>query len=243
MEAVYKRSEALSDVPTTFCPGCSHGIAFKLIAELSEELNIVDKLVFATPIGCTTFSAPFHKFSTFMSAHGRAPANATGFKRCNPQRPVIVYQGDGDCAAIGTAESIHAAARGESLTVIMANNQVYGMTGGQMAPTTLEGQKTTTTPSGRSVEACGYPIRMAEQIASLEAPRYVTRQSLHTPKHILQAKAAIKKALELQINEGAYSFVELLCACPTNYGIDPRKIKEYVEKNVIPYFPLGDLKG
>lgn len=243
MDVVYKRSGALSDISTTYCPGCSHGTAFKLIAEISEELDIVNKLVFATPIGCTTFSAPFHKFSTFMSAHGRAPANATGFKRCNPKRPVIVYQGDGDCAAIGTGESIHAAARGEAFTVVMANNQVYGMTGGQMAPTTLTGQKTTTTPNGRSVEITGYPIRMAEQIAQLEAPRFVTRQSLHTPKNILQAKAAIKKALELQINEGAYSFVELLCACPTNWGIEPSGIKEYMEKNVIPYFPLGDLKG
>jgi len=243
METVYKRSSALSDVPTTFCPGCSHGTAFKIIAEICEEMDIVNKVVFATPIGCTTFSAPFHKFSTFMSAHGRAPANATGFKRCNPERPVIVYQGDGDCAAIGTGESIHAAARGESFTVIMANNQVYGMTGGQMAPTTLPGQKTTTTPYGRDAKNFGYPIRMAEQIALLDAPRYVTRQSLHTPKNIIAAKAAIKKALKLQIEEGAYSFVELICACPTNLQIEPQQIKEYIEKNVIPYFPLGDLKG
>ncbi|MGI6349922.1 MAG: 2-oxoglutarate oxidoreductase [Eubacteriaceae bacterium] len=243
MEAVYKRCSALTEVNTSFCPGCSHGLAFKIIAEIAEELEIQRKLVWATPIGCTTFSFGYHSFSTFGSPHGRAAATATGFKRRSPKTPLILYQGDGDAAAIGLGETLHAAARGENFTVIMANNQVYGMTGGQMAPTTLIGQKTTTTPKGRSMEKAGNPFRLAEQIAVLDAPKYVTRQALHSPKHVLAAKAAIKKALQIQMGEGGYSYIELLTACPTNWKIDPRNIKEYMEKYVIPQFPLGDLKG
>ncbi len=243
MECIYTKSKALSAVPTSFCPGCMHGTAIKLIAEVSEELGIENDLVVVAPIGCAVFMGAFVEFDSFGSPHGRPGATGTGFKRSNPDVPLILYQGDGDCASIGLAETMHAANRGENFTVVMINNQVYGMTGGQAAPTTLPGQKTTTSPAGRAIEGTGYPIRLAELIAELKAPKYVTRQSLHTPKNVLAAKKAIKKALEIQINEGGYSFVELMSACPTNWKIDPKDAPKYMEDVVLKEFPVGDLKG
>ncbi len=243
MECIYTKSKALSAVPTSFCPGCMHGTAIKLIAEVSEELGIENDLVMVAPIGCAVFLGAFVEFDSFGSPHGRPGATGTGFKRSNPDVPLILYQGDGDCASIGLAETMHAANRGENFTVIMINNQVYGMTGGQAAPTTLPGQKTTTSPAGRSIEGSGYPIQLAELIASFKAPKYVTRQSLHTPKNVLAAKKAIKKALEIQINEGGYSFVELMSACPTNWKMDPKDTPKYMEDVVLKEFPVGDLKG
>jgi 2-oxoglutarate ferredoxin oxidoreductase subunit beta len=215
----------------------------KIIAEVAVELDIVDKMVLGASIGCATFPIPgYHKFSMFGNLHGRAPASATGFKRRSPDTPVLLIQGDGDCAAIGTAESVHAASRGEAITVIMVNNQIYGMTGGQMAPTTLIGQKTATTRYGRNVNVSGNPIKMAELIAGLDGPVYVTRQSLHTPKNILAAKKSLKKALELQINKGKYSFIELLSSCPTNWRIESSEVPKYMEEMVLPQFPIGVFK-
>jgi len=243
MECISTKSSALSTVPTSFCPGCMHGTAVKILAEVAVELGIKDELVVVAPIGCAVFLGAFVEFDSFGAPHGRPGATATGFKRCNPDVPLVLYQGDGDCASIGIAETLHAANRGEGFTVIMINNQVYGMTGGQAAPTTLPGQKTTTSPYGKNVEKMGSPIKLAELISTLKAPKYVTRQSLHTPKNILAAKKAVKKALEIQINEGGYSYVELMSACPTNWKIDPKDAPKYMEDVVLKEFPVGDLKG
>lgn len=242
MTPVYERNKYLTDMPTTYCPGCMHGTATKLIAEVIEEMGIGGKTVICESVGCSYNLFKFMDLDFFGAAHGRAPAVATGFKRVKPDVPVVVYQGDGDCASIGMGETIHAAARGENITVIMVNNQIYGMTGGQMAATTLVGQKTTTSPKGRSAEESGYPIRVAEMIASLDAPKYVARFALHTPKHILQAKKAIRRAMEVQVYEKGYSYVELLSACPTNWKIDPKNGPAYMEEKTIPVFPLGVFK-
>lgn len=243
MDCIYQRSTALSNVPTSFCPGCMHGTALKILCEVSEELGIKDELVLLTPIGCAVFAGGFVDFDSFGAPHGRPGATGTGFKRSNPDIPLVLYQGDGDCASIGLAETLHAANRGEGFTVIMINNQVYGMTGGQAAPTTLPGQKTTTSQYGKSIEEMGDPIQLAEIIAGLKAPKYVTRQALHTPKNILAAKKSIKKALEIQINEGGYSFVELMSACPTNWKMNPQDTPKYIDEVVLKEFPVGDLKG
>jgi len=243
MDCVYRRSNALSNVPTSFCPGCMHSTALKILCEVSEELGIKDDLVLLTPIGCAVFAGAFVDFDSFGAPHGRPGATGTGFKRSNPEIPLVLYQGDGDCASIGIAETLHAANRGEGFTVIMVNNQVYGMTGGQAAPTTLPGQKTTTSQYGKSIEEMGDPIKLAEIIATLKAPKYVTRQALHTPKNILAAKKSIKKALEIQIHEGGYSFIELISACPTNWKMDPKDTLKYMDEIVLKEYPVGDLKG
>ena len=243
MTPVYERNKYLTNVSTTYCPGCMHGTATKLIVEVLEEMGIADKTVICESVGCSYNLFKFMDMDFFGGAHGRAPAVATGFKRVKPDTPIVVYQGDGDCASIGMGETIHAAARGENFTVIMVNNQVYGMTGGQQAATTLIGQKTTTSPKGRSAEDSGYPIRVAEIIASLDAPKYVARFALHTPKHIMQAKKGIRRALEVQVNEKGYSYVELLSACPTNWKIDPKDGPKWIEEKVIPVFPLGVFKN
>lgn len=242
MEIVYQRSKALSAASTSFCPGCMHSTAVKLICEVSEELGIQDDLVIMAPIGCAVYLGVFVQFDSFGAPHGRPAATGTGFKRSNPDVPLILYQGDGDCSSIGIAETLHAANRGEGFTVIMINNQVYGMTGGQAAPTTLPGQKTTTSQYGKITEDMGDVIKLAEIIATFNAPKFVTRQALHTPKNILAAKKAIKKALEIQINEGGYSFVELMSSCPTNWKMDPKETPKYMEEVVLKEFPVGDLK-
>ncbi len=243
MEKVYERNKLLANFNTSFCPGCMHGTAVKLICEVATELGIEDSIVGVMPIGCSVQWGMFVNFDTFGVPHGRAAATATGYKRNRPDNVLVVYQGDGDCSSIGLCETVHAANRGENFTVIMINNQVYGMTGGQAAPTTLPGQKTTTSQAGKNIEEMGNPLNLAEMIAGLPTPKYVTRQTLHTPKGVLAAKKAIKKAFEIQIDGGGYSFVELLSACPTNWKMTPGNAVKYMNEVVTKQYPVGDLKG
>jgi 2-oxoglutarate/2-oxoacid ferredoxin oxidoreductase subunit beta len=242
MNAVFKRPECLNPALTHFCPGCTHGIAHRLIAEAMDELGIVDRTVGIPGVGCCVFLYTYFPIDVLESPHGRAPACATGMKRAQPEKIVFCYQGDGDMAAIGTSEIIHAANRGENITVFFVNNSVYGMTGGQMAPTTLLGQQTTTSPYGREFRNEGYPIRMAEMLATLEGVAYSTRVSLHSPKHVNQAKKAIVKAFEMQINEMGFSVVEMLSTCNTNWRVSPLEALNVIEREMIPYYPLGVFK-
>ena len=239
---VYQRPAGFTDAPTHYCPGCTHGVGQRLVAEVLEEMGIIEQTVGVAPVGCAVFV--YNYFSTdFVEApHGRAPAMATGIKRVLPNRVVFTYQGDGDLASIGTAEIVHAALRGENITVIFVNNANFGMTGGQMAPTTLPGQKTTSSPNGRDVETQGYPIRMAEMLATLDGAGYVVRRSLHDPKNIRLAKKAIRTAFETQTHGLGFSMVELLSTCPTNWGMTPVEALTFVEQRMIPAFPLGDYK-
>lgn len=243
MECVYKKPSTL--VPgaiSGFCPGCTYGTVVKVIAEVVEELGIRERVMLPMGVGCAVSARDWVDFDSMMSLHGRTSASGLGFKRVQPESVTIILQGDGDAVAIGMAETMHTANRGEPVTVILVNNQIYGRTGGQMAPTTLTGQNSTTSPSGKKVETAGYPIHMAELIAGLQTPRFVARCSVHSPKEILKTKAAIKKAIELQMNENAYSFVEVLTACTTNLGIPTDKVSKYIEDEVIPEFPLGVFK-
>jgi len=242
MKRVFGRPKSLLAVRTHYCPGCGHGIIHRLLAEVIDELGIREKTVGVAPVGCSVLIYNYIDCDMYEAAHGRAPAIATGCKRVHPELTVFTYQGDGDLAAIGTAEAIHAAARGEQITTIFVNNAVYGMTGGQMAPTTLVGQKTTTSPFGRSAKHSGYPIRMSELLATLEGAAYIARVSVHTPKHILQAKKAIKKAFETQIKGLGFSLVEVLSQCPTIWGLSSKESIDWVEKKMIPYYPLGEFK-
>jgi len=238
----YKRPANLLPIRSGFCPGCLHGLAAKLIAEVLEELGQCENAVHVLPVGCATLNLMYWKGDMICAAHGRAPAVATGVKRCGPERLVFTYQGDGDLAAIGLAEIISAANRGENFTVIFANNSSYGMTGGQMAPTTLIGQKSTTTPRGRTVEGTGYPMKMCEMIAALEAPVYVARFALHTPAGAQAAREGIKKAFELQLAGRGFAFVELLTSCPANWKLGPLESLDYIENNTVPYFKPGVYK-
>ena len=242
MDKIFSRSECLMDTYTHFCPGCTHGIAHRLVAEVIEELGIVDRTIGIPGVGCCVFMYSYFPIDVLESPHGRAPACATGMKRAQPDKIVFAYQGDGDMAAIGTSEIIHAANRGENITVIFINNSVYGMTGGQMAPTTLLGQQTTTSPYGRSHESEGYPIKMAELLATLEGVAYSARVSLHRPKNVIQAKKAILKAFEMQINQMGFSVVEILSTCNTNWRVSPIEALDVIENEMIPYFPLGVFK-
>ncbi len=242
MELVYKRPEALAEVHTHYCPGCTHGIAHRLLAEAIDELGIQERTILVAPVGCSVFAYHYFNVDACEAAHGRAPAMATGIKRVHPDSVVITYQGDGDLAAIGTSEIIHAAARGENITTIFINNAIYGMTGGQMAPTTLPGQKTTSTPFGRDVEIAGFPIRMSELLATLPGAAYVVRRSLHDVKEIRKAKKAILTALKVQLNGLGFSMVELLSSCPTNWGLTAEEALKWIEEAMIPYYPLGDYK-
>ncbi len=242
MELIYKRPEALAEAHTHYCPGCTHGIAHRLIAEAIDELGIQERTILVAPVGCSVFAYHYFNVDACEAAHGRAPAMATGIKRVHPDNVVITYQGDGDLAAIGTSEIIHAAARGENITTIFINNAIYGMTGGQMAPTTLPGQKTTSTPFGRDVEIAGFPIRMSELLATLPGAAYVVRRSLHDVKEIRKAKKAILTALKVQLNGLGFSMVELLSSCPTNWGLTPEEALKWIEEAMIPYYPLGDYK-
>ena len=239
MAVVFEKTKMLTDVPFHYCPGCTHGIAHRLLAECIEELHMEDKAIGVAPVGCAVFAYNYFNCDMMEAAHGRAPAVATGIKRVHPDKLVFTYQGDGDLASIGTAEIVHAAARGEKITTIFINNAIYGMTGGQMAPTTLEGQVTTTSPYGRQKEHCGLPIRMSELLATLDGACFVERASMHDVPHIIQAKKAIKKALTYQMEGRGFSFVELLSTCPTNWGMTPKAALGWLKDNMIPYYPLG----
>ena len=239
MAVVFERPKALLDVPTHYCPGCTHGTIHRLVAEVIDELGILDKTIGVAPVGCSVLAYNYFACDMFEAAHGRAPATATGIKRTNPDKVVFTYQGDGDLAAIGTAEIVHAAARGENITTIFVNNCIYGMTGGQMAPTTLPGQKTDTTPYGRDTKLAGFPIRVSEMLSTLTGACYVERVSVDTVPNINKAKKAIKKAFENQLEGKGFSIVEVLSICPTNWGLSPKESFTWLRENMIPYYPLG----
>ena len=241
-QVVYQRPESLTDISTSYCPGCTHGVAHRLVAEVIDEMNERESTIGVASVGCSVFAYLFLNFDFVQSPHGRAPAMATGIKRVLPDKLVFTYQGDGDLASIGMGEIIHAAARGENITVIFINNTNYGMTGGQMAPTTLPGQVTTSSPNGRDVERTGMPLRTAELISAVDGASYVARRSLHDAKHIRQAKQAIRRAFETQAHGLGFSMVELLSTCPTNWGVSPVQAMQMVEDKMIPYYPLGDFK-
>lgn len=242
MEKVYEKPKSLSDATFIYCPGCTHGIIHRLIAEVMDELDITKRTIGVSPVGCSVFAYEYFNCDMVAAAHGRAPAVATGVKRVLPDKVVFTYQGDGDLAAIGTAEIVHAAARGEKITVIFVNNAIYGMTGGQMAPTTLIGQTTETSPYGRDSNIQGYPIKMAEMLATAEGAAYIARVSTHNVARIHKAKQAIKKAFQCQIDRKGFSMVELLSTCPSNWGLSPQESMEWLEKNMLPVFPLGEFK-
>ncbi len=239
---VYERPESLCDGYTHYCPGCTHGTAHRLIAEVLDELNIRQDTILVASVGCSVFSYEYFNLDSCEAAHGRAPAMATGVKRVNPDKIVFTYQGDGDLASIGMGEVIHAAARGEKITIIFINNAIYGMTGGQMAPTSLIGQKTTSSPMGRDVASVGMPMRMAELIAQLPGTVYSVRRSLHDARHVIQAKKAIRTAFEAQIQGLGFSMVELLSSCPTNWKMTPEAALDWVRDEMVPYYELGDFK-
>lgn len=243
MQKVYARSASLKDGGNGFCPGCLHGTATKLVAETLDKFELRGKTIGVLPIGCGTLKMFSSNYDMIVSAHGRAPAVATGCKRCRPDKFVFTYQGDGDLAAIGLSEIIHCANRGENITTIFVNNGIYGMTGGQMAPTTLAGQKATTAQDGRNIELSGFPLRMAEIIATLEAPVYVARFALNSAANVIKAKAGIEKAFRNQIEGKGYSFVELLSNCPTNWGLSPEESLKWISEKTISFFPLGELKN
>ncbi|MBI9099555.1 MAG: 2-oxoglutarate oxidoreductase [Spirochaetaceae bacterium] len=236
---IYTKPDSLREKKTHYCPGCGHGIVHKLIGEVMDELDIREKTIVIAPVGCSVLIYDYLNCDGIEAAHGRAPAVATGVKRVHPESIVISYQGDGDLLAIGTGETIHAANRGENITVIFINNAIYGMTGGQMAPTTMPDQITKTTPYGRDVDNTGYPIRACEMINTLVAPVYIERTSIHDVKNIRKTKKAIKKALTNQKEGKGYSFVEVLSTCPTNWGVNPVTAAKWVETAMVPYYPLG----
>lgn len=239
MAVVFKKPSTLTDAPLHYCPGCTHGIIHRLVAEAIEELGIDGKTVGVASVGCSVMCYDYFTCDMVQAPHGRAQAVATGIKRARPEDVVFTYQGDGDLAAIGTAETVHAATRGENITVIFVNNAIYGMTGGQMAPTTLVGQKTTTSPYGRDKDHCGSPIRIAEMLATIEGSAYIERVAVNSPANIVRAKKAIKNAFECQLAGKGFSLVEVLSNCPTNWGMSPVESMEWLEKNMIPYYPLG----
>ena len=242
VQKVYSRPESLTEVSTHYCPGCTHGIAHRLIAEVLDEMGIRERTIGVAPVGCSVFAYNYFNCDFVEAAHGRAPAMATGIKRVLTDRVVFTYQGDGDLASIGMAEIMHAAARGENITVIFINNAIYGMTGGQMAPTTLPGQKTTSSPTGRDVEQTGFPLRMAEILSKVDGVSFSVRRSLHDPKNIRLAKKAIRTAFEAQVRGLGFAMVELLSSCPTNWGLSPLDALQWLEDKMVPYYPLEDFK-
>jgi 2-oxoglutarate/2-oxoacid ferredoxin oxidoreductase subunit beta len=242
MVPVYERPQSLTAVVTHYCPGCTHGIIHRLVAETMDELGIRERTIGVASVGCSVFAYNYFDCDFAQAPHGRAPAMATGIKRVRPEQVVFTYQGDGDLASIGTAEVIHAAARGEKITVIFVNNAVYGMTGGQMAPTTLAGMKTTSSPSGRDVMLMGYPLRMAEMLATLDGAAYVARRSMHSPAEINRTRTAIKRAFQAQMNGLGFSIVEILSTCPVNWGLEPHEALCFLKDQMVPQFPLGDFK-
>ncbi|WP_461206153.1 thiamine pyrophosphate-dependent enzyme [Clostridium sp. DL1XJH146] len=242
MAIVFEPTKALLDVPTHYCPGCTHGIIHRLVAEVIDELGILDNTIGVAPVGCSVLCYDYFACDMSEAAHGRAPAVGTGIKRALPDKTVFTYQGDGDLAAIGTAEIVHAATRGELITSIFVNNCIYGMTGGQMAPTTLPGQVTETTPYGRDTKLAGFPIRVSEMIATLAGAVYVERVSVDTVPNINKAKKAIKKAFQVQLDGKGFAMVEVLSICPTNWGLSTQESLQWLRENMIPYYPLGVVK-
>ncbi|MBW1642884.1 MAG: 2-oxoglutarate oxidoreductase [Deltaproteobacteria bacterium] len=242
MAKTFMKPEALSDQHTHYCPGCTHGVIHRLIAEVIDELGIRGRSVGIAPVGCAVLAYNYFTFDFQEAAHGRAPAMATGIKRVRPDLMVFTYQGDGDLASIGMGEIVHAANRGEKFVSIFVNNAVYGMTGGQMAPTTMPGQRTTTSPFGRNVEDSGMPIKVAELLSSLQTPGYITRQTVLKPKYIVKAKKAIKKAFTYQLEGRCFSMVEVVSTCPTNWGLTPHEAIQWAEDTLLSYYELGDYK-
>ncbi len=242
MKTVYEKSAGLTDVTMHYCPGCTHGVIHKLVAESLVELNVLDKAVAVAPVGCAVFAYEYFNCDSQEAAHGRAPAVATGIKRVHPENIVFTYQGDGDLASIGMAEIVHAAMRGENITVIFVNNAIYGMTGGQMAPTTLIGQRTTTSPAGRNQAGQGLPLHISEMLATVEGSAFIARVAVHTIPRLNAAKRSIKKAFQLQIEGRGFSMVEILSTCPTNWGISPVESLRWVEENMVPKYPLAVYK-
>ncbi len=240
---MYKRPFSLEEVHTNYCPGCTHGTAHRLVAEVLDELNLQKEAILVAPVGCAVFAYNYFALDGVEAAHGRAPAMATGIKRVNPDKIVFTYQGDGDLASIGIAEAIHAAVRGENITIIFVNNAIYGMTGGQMSPTTLSGQVTTSSPNGRDSEITGVPMHIAELMASLPGTAYSVRRSLHDAKHTIQAKKAIRKAFEKQMSGEGLSIVELLSSCPTNWKMTPNEALGWMKDEMLPVYPIGDFKS
>ncbi|MBI4533667.1 MAG: 2-oxoglutarate oxidoreductase [Candidatus Melainabacteria bacterium] len=242
MEKVFERPQTLRSIATHYCPGCGHGLIHRILCEVIDELGIREQTIGVAPVGCSVLMYNYLDVDMFEAAHGRAPAIATGCKRVRPDLVVFAYQGDGDLAAIGTAETVHTAARGENITTIFVNNAIYGMTGGQLAPTSLVGQKTTTTPTGRLAEFSGYPIRICEMLATLDGPAYIARVAVSSPKYVVKAKQAIRKAFETQLNGLGYSLVEVLSPCPINWHLTPTESTKWLEENMMAYFPLGEFK-
>ncbi len=242
MAVVFEKTKMLTDKVFHYCPGCNHGIAHRLIAESVEELGLDDNIIGVAPVGCSVFAYDYFNCDMYEAAHGRAPAVATGIKRVYPDKCVFTYQGDGDLASIGTAEIVHAAHRGENITVFFINNAIYGMTGGQMAPTTLVGQKTTTSPRGREETWCGAPIKVSEMLAQIPSAYYIERVALNNTGNIMKAKKAIQKGLKYQMEGRGFSLIEILSTCPTNWGMSPVESLTWLEENMIPYYPLGVYK-
>ena len=239
---VFERPKALADVKLHYCPGCTHGIIHRLVAEAIDELGIEGRTIGIAPVGCSVFAYNYFNCDMVEAAHGRAPAVATGVKRANPDNIVFTYQGDGDLAAIGTAETVHSAARGENITIIFVITAIYGMTGGQMAPTTLPGQVTQTSPYGRKVESVGYPLRVCELLSNVTGATYLERVAVNDVKNVRNAKRAIQKAFRYQMEGKGFSLIEVLSTCPTNWGLTPDKALKWLEENMIPYYPLGVYK-
>lgn len=242
MKVVAQYPAAMTGETLHYCPGCTHGISHRLIADALEDLGVKDRAIGVAPVGCAVFAYRYYHLDFQQAAHGRAPAVATGIKRVLPDSVVFTYQGDGDLAAIGTAEIIHAAARAENMTVIFINNAIYGMTGGQLAPTTLVDQKTSTSPAGRKAREAGYPIRIAELLSQVEGAHYIARTSLHDPVHIRRAGKAVKRAFQTQLEGKGFSLVEMLSTCPTNWGLSPEDSMDFVRDRMIPLYPLGEFK-
>ena len=242
MAVVFEKPKALTDTPLHYCPGCTHGIIHRLVAEAIDELGIVGRTIGVASVGCSVFTYNYFNCDMVQAAHGRAPAVATGVKRSDSNNIVFTYQGDGDLAALGTAETVHSSARGENITVIFVNNAIYGMTGGQMAPTTLPGQVTQTSPYGRDTSHVGFPVKVCEMLAQVDGATYLERVAVNNVKNIKAAKAAIKKAFQNQVEGKGFSLVEVLSTCPTNWGMAPDKAIGWLEENMLPYYPLGVYK-
>lgn len=239
---VFKKPSMITDTVMHYCPGCTHGIIHRLVAEAIEELEAQDRAIGVAPVGCSVLAYNYFNCDMIQAAHGRAPAVATGIKRAVPDGVVFTYQGDGDLAAIGTAETVHAAARGENITIIFVNNAIYGMTGGQMAPTSLPGQVTQTSPYGRDTAVAGFPIKVCEMLSQIEGAAYLERVTVTNPKNIRAAKKAIKKAFSYQIEGKGFTLIEVVSTCPTNWGISPVESLSWLEENMLPYYPLGVYK-
>lgn len=239
---VFEKPQALTDAVLHYCPGCTHGIIHRLVAEALDELGVTGRAIGVAPVGCSVFAYNYFNCDMVQAAHGRAPAVATGVKRSDANNIVFTYQGDGDLAAIGTAETVHAAARGENITVIFVNNAIYGMTGGQMAPTTLPGQVTQTSPYGRDVSKVGYPVKVCEMLSEVDGAAYLERVAVNNVKNVKAAKAAIKKAFQNQIEGKGFSLIEVLSTCPTNWGKTPIDALKWLDENMLPYYPLGVYK-